>query len=111
MRLALGMLLVRQDQTEAAVSGLIVNRRVVALLGGFKFSFELSISLILGLLTNVDLVASRIRISVIAFLVPLRDRHFIRAKLPLREAGRDDGSKAFLRKQGLCLLGTSTAHS
>jgi hypothetical protein len=82
------------NQTEAAVSGLIVNRRVVALLGGFKFSFELSISLILGLLTNVDLVASRIRISVIAFPAPLRDRHFIQAKLPLREAGSDDGSKA-----------------
>jgi hypothetical protein len=81
------------------------------LLGGFKFSFELSISLILGLLTNVDLVASRIRISVIAFPAPLRDRHFIQAKLPLREAGSDDGFLKPAPKQGLCLLGTSTAHS
>jgi hypothetical protein len=90
---------------------LIVNRWVVALLGSFKFSLELSISLILGLVTNVDQVASRVRISVIAFPVPLRDRHFIWSKLPLRGVGIDDSSKACRRKQGLGLLGTSTARS
>ena len=81
------------------------------MLGGFKFFFELPISLILGLVTNVDLVARRIRVDVIGFPIPLRDRHFIGSDLLLVGVGNDDGAKACRRKQVLCLLGTSTAHS
>jgi hypothetical protein len=46
---------------------LIEDRRIVALLGGFKFFFELPISLLLGLVTNVDLVASRVCVDIIGF--------------------------------------------
>ena len=81
------------------------------MLGDFKLFFELPISLILGLVTNVDLVAIRVRVDVIGFPIPLRDRHFIGLELLLLGVGNDDGSKACRRKQVLCLLGTSTAHS
>jgi hypothetical protein len=81
------------------------------LLGDFKLFFELPISLILGLVTNVDLVASRVRVDVIGFPIPLRDRQFIGSELLLLGVGNDVGSKACRRKQALCLLGTSTAHS
>ena len=63
------------------------------MLGDFKLFFELPISLILGLVTNVDPVASRVRVDVRGFPIPVRDRHFIGSELLLLGVGTDDGSK------------------
>lgn len=80
------------------------------MLGDFKLFFELPISLILGLIANVDLLASRVHVDVIGLPVPLSGCHFIRSELQLLIAGNDGGSKACRRKQVLGLLRTGAAH-
>ena len=87
-----------------------IDRRIVALLGGFKFFLELPIPFILRRVTDVDLVASRIRVEVVGFPILLRDCYFIGAELLLLDVGSDRGSKPCGRKQVLCLLRTSTAY-
>jgi hypothetical protein len=88
-----------------------VDRRTVALLGNFKSFFELPISLILGLVANIDLVASRVHVDVIGLPTPLRGCHFIRSELLQLNAGNGGGSKASRRQQVLGLLRTGAAHS
>src|ERR1700730_7330752 len=88
-----------------------IDRRIVALLGDFKLFFELPISLILRLVANVDLVASRVHVDVIGLPIPLRGCHFIGSELLLLIAGNDGGSKACRRKQVLGLLRTGATHS
>jgi hypothetical protein len=88
-----------------------VDRRTIALLGYFKLFFELPISLIMGLVADIDQLASRIHIDVISLPIPRRCCHFIRSELLLLIAGNDGGSKARRRKQVLGLLRTGAAHS
>jgi hypothetical protein len=83
------------------------DRRIGSLLGDVKFFFETPIFLILRLVTNIDLVANRIRVGVENFPIALSDRQFVRSECHLFGVG--NGSKACCRKQALGLLGTGTA--
>src|SRR5271165_3704730 len=91
-------------------------------LGGFQLILgqitgqtELLIFLILGWVTNVDLVVSRIGVDIVVFPFSLHQRHFIWRErlelfLPLRSVS-DDGSKACGGEQVLCVLRISASDS
>ena len=113
---------VRKIITKAKAPHVRVLSAHAVQLGGFKTFLglliglaELLISLILGLVTNVDLVVSRVRVDVIGLPVPLRYGHSIWREglemfLPLRSVSRD-GSEACGGEQVLRVLRISAPDS
>ena len=109
-----GQLISKRSPRVPVASRLLVQfLRSKLILGQITGQTELLILLILGGVTNVDLVVSRIGIDIVVFFVSLHEHYFIwwegfEMLLPLRSVC-DNGPKACRREQILCRLRMSVA--